>query len=276
MPLYFAAKGVEMVGTELLETGQLAQAIERVAGELKAKPGDLAARTFYFELLSLNGDLDRASKQLEVLAAATGELGGGASVYLGAIQAEKERRQFFHTGPRPRVIGEPSYAKSYLEAVEHHAAGNSAAAATLLETAAQEERSLRGTLNGTEIHELSDSHDLLGPFLEVVMENHYAWVPWETIQSLAIPEPRHLRDTVWAPASLTLHSGDHGEVLVFSLYVDSHLQANDLKLGRRTVWEANPAGFTVAYGQKVIAAGDRDCPILEMRTLEVEACRLAA
>jgi type VI secretion system protein ImpE len=142
-----------------------------------------------------------------------------------------------------------------------------------LEAAAEEERPLRGTLNGAEIHELSDSHDLLGPFLEVVMEGHYAWVPWDAIQSLAIPEPRYLRNTVWSPASLTLSSGDRGDVLVFSMYVDSHLQADDdVKLGRRTIW-SNPAEFTVAYGQKVITTGDTDCPILEMRTLEVEPCQ---
>jgi len=84
-----------MVGTELLETGQLSAAIERVAGEVKFKPTDLAARTFYFELLCLNGDLDRAAKQLEVLAAAKGELFGGTGIYLGALQAERERRRFF-------------------------------------------------------------------------------------------------------------------------------------------------------------------------------------
>ena len=262
-----------MVGTELLESGQLAGAIERVAGEVKAKPGDPAARTFYFELLALNGDLDRAAKQLEVLAAGTGELGAGAPIYLGAIQAEKERRQFFHGGPRPRVVRQPACANAYLEAVENYAAGNLSAATRLLEAAADEERPLRGTLNGAEIHELSDSHDLLGPFLEVVMEGHYAWVPWDAIQSLAIPEPRYLRNTVWSPASLTLSSGDRGDVLVFSMYVDSHLQADDdVKLGRRTIW-SNPAEFTVAYGQKVITTGDTDCPILEMRTLEVEPCQ---
>ena len=265
-----------MVGAELLQTGQLSEAIERVAGEVKAKPGDPAARTFYFELLSLNGDLDRAAKQLDALAGTMGELGSGTHLYLGAIEAEKERRRFFHGGPRPRLLGEVSYAQVYLQAVEHFAAGSSEAAASLLETAAEEERPLRGKLNGADIQELNDSHDLLAPFLEVVMESHYAWVPWTAIQSLEIPLPKYLRDTIWTPASLTLHSGDHGEVLVFSLYVDSHQQPDDIKLGRRTVWDTNPAGFTVAYGQKVIAAGDRDCPILELRTLEVEACRLAA
>jgi len=107
-----------MVGTELLETGQLSVAIERVAGEVKAKPTDLAARTFYFELLCLNGDLERAGKQLEVLAASHVEMAGGAGVYLGAIKAEKERRHFFHGGPRPRVLDHPPYATAQLEAVK--------------------------------------------------------------------------------------------------------------------------------------------------------------
>ena len=269
-------KGTEMVGAELLETGRLSEAIERVAGEVKAKPGDLAARTFYFELLSLNGDLDRAAKQADVLASAAGELGGGVNVYVGAIQAERERRAFFHGGPRPRLLSEPPYAGTCLEAVEHNAAGDPNTAMARLQAAAEQECSLHGTLNGSEVHDLTDSHDLLGPFLELVVENHYAWAPWEAVESLSIPEPRYLRDTVWTPASLKLHSGDYGEVLLFSLYVDSHLQSDDVKLGRRTVWEQTSAGFTVAYGQKVIAVGDRDWPLLEIRKLEVEVCRLAA
>src|SRR5215467_3059815 len=105
----------EMVGTDLLKAGRLSEALGRVAEEVKAKPGDLAARTFFFELLSLNGDLDRAAKQLDVLANETGEMG---SLYLGAIQAERERRSFFHGGPRPRLLAEPTYVGSYLEGDE--------------------------------------------------------------------------------------------------------------------------------------------------------------
>jgi len=265
-----------MIGAELLGTGRLSEAIERVAGELKAKPGDPAARTFFFELLALNGDLDRAAKQLDVLASTTGELASGANLYLGALQAERERRSFFHGGPRPRVFPETSYAPTYLEAVEHHAAGDSAGALERLQLAAEQDRTLRGTLNGDAVEELNDSHDLLGPFLELVMEAHYAWVPWEAIQSLTIPEPKYLRDTIWTPASLVLHSGSHGEVLLFSLYVDSYLQDDEIKLGRRTVWEQSPAGYNLAFGQKVVSAGERDWPILEIRSLEVEACQLAA
>jgi len=265
-----------MVGAELLGTGQLSEAISRVAGEVRARPTDPAARTFYFELLSLSGDLDRAAKQLEVLETASGEIGTGTAIYLGAIQAEKERRQFFHGGPRPQLFVKPRYAEAYLQAVENYAAGETVTSRGILEEADGDWQVLRGSLNGKEIHELSESHDLLGPFLEVVMDGHYTWVPWESIRSLAIPEPRYLRDTVWTPASISLQSAGSGEVLVFSLYVDSHLHPDDVKLGRRTVWETNPEGITVAYGQKIITADEQDYPILGVRALEVEACPLAA
>ena len=45
-----------MIGAELLKAGQLSAAVERVAGEVKAKPADVKMRTFYFELLCLTGD----------------------------------------------------------------------------------------------------------------------------------------------------------------------------------------------------------------------------
>jgi protein involved in temperature-dependent protein secretion len=48
------------------------------------------------------------------------------------------------------------------------------------------------------------------------------------------------------------------------------LQADDVKLGRRTIWLPDAAEFTIAYGQKVVTTGDTDCPILELRTLEVD------
>ena len=261
-----------MVGTDLLKAGRLSEALGRVAEEVKAKPGDLTARTFFFELLSLNGDLDRAAKQLDVLANDTGEMG---STYLGAIQAERERRNFFHGGPRPRLLVEPSYASLYLEAVECYAAGQPAAALERIQ-AFESQSPLHALLNGSTVQELNDSHDLIGPFLELVFDNHYSWIPWESIQSLTIPEPKYLRNTVWTPASLSLHSGDQGQVLLFSLYVDSHLQDEDIKLGRRTIWEQDSAGFTIAYGQKVIATKERDWPILEIRSVEVDACRLVA
>jgi type VI secretion system protein ImpE len=217
-----------MAGMELLKTGPLSEAIQQVADGVRQKPADLAARTFYFELLCVNGDLDRAAKQLDVLSIANPEL--GVSIYHGALRAERERRSFFHGGPRPRMLGQSTYASAHLEAVEHYAAGSFSAAANLLQDSAEERASVIATLNGEQVTGIGDSSDLLGPFLEVIMDGHYAWIPWDDIRSLGVPEPRYLRDTVWSPVSLELVSGGHGEALVFSLYVDSQLQADALKL----------------------------------------------
>jgi protein involved in temperature-dependent protein secretion len=128
-----------MAGIELLEAGPLSAAIKQVAEDVRAKPADVAARTFYFELLCLNGDLERAAKQLDALGAANPEFGVG--IYRGAI------------------------------------------------------------------------------------------------------------------------------------YVDSQLQEDVVKLGRRTIWPRDSHGFTVAYGQKVITTDQEDCAILDMRSLEVQPCR---
>jgi type VI secretion system protein ImpE len=260
-----------MAGLELLEAGPLSAAIKQLADQVRAKPADVAARTFYFELLCLNGDLDRAARQLEVLGATDPQLGVG--IYFGALEAERERRKFFHGGPRPRILGHTTRAPAYLEAVEYYAAGNFPGAAKLLQDAAEEPGSFCGTLNGNHVTGLSDTSDLLGPFLEIVMDGHYTWVQWDELQSLSVPEPRYLRDTVWLPVSLELASGGHGEALVFSLYVDSQLQADELKLGHKTIWLSDPMEFTVAYGQKVIATDQADYALMEMRMLEVEPCR---
>ena len=260
-----------MAGIGLLETGPLSVAIKQVAEDVRAKPADVAARTFYFELLCLNGDLERAAKQLDALGAANAELGIG--IYLGAIQAERERRQFFHGGPRPRIVGEAPHAPAYLEAIESYAAGDSATTAKLLEDATETCEPPRGILNANEVTGLSETSDLLGPFLEIVMDGHYAWIQWDAIRSLSIPQPKYLRDTVWSPISLQLCSGGHGEALVFSLYVDSQLQEDDVKLGRKTIWPSDSHGFTVAYGQKVITTDQEDCAILDVRSLEVQPCR---
>jgi protein involved in temperature-dependent protein secretion len=60
--------------------------------------------------------------------------------------------------------------------------------------------------------------------------------------------------------------------LAFCLYVDSQLKEDGVKMGRETIWETDPHGFTIAYGQKVIGTDQVDCPLLEIRSLEVAPC----
>jgi protein involved in temperature-dependent protein secretion len=50
--------------------------------------------------------------------------------------------------------------------------------------------------------------------------------------------------------------------------VDSYLHPDArVKLGRMTDWRPDVPGIAVASGQKLLAAGERDYPLLEVRSI---------
>jgi len=55
------------------------------------------------------------------------------------------------------------------------------------------------------------------------------------------------------------------------LYVNSYQHQDDrVKLGRMTDWQADIGGLSLASGQKLLLAGERDWPLLEIRQLAFE------
>jgi type VI secretion system protein ImpE len=91
------------------------------------------------------------------------------------------------------------------------------------------------------------------------------------VASVTIPPPKHLRDLIWAPAAVELTIGSLGEVLLPALYAQSYLhQDNQVKLGRATDWRADVEGLALAAGQRLLATGDRDWPLLEIRDIQCE------
>src|SRR5688500_18058964 len=84
----------------LYRDGRLREAIEALAGLVRADPEDRRRRTFLFELLCFAGDYGEAERQLELLA------GNGATARLwarrfgGALRAERTRQRLFAGGRR--------------------------------------------------------------------------------------------------------------------------------------------------------------------------------
>ena len=70
-----------MDAVNLYRAGQLREAIKALGDELRKKPLDAKRRTFLFELLCFAGEYDRAEKQLDVLAVATGGARRGSLLY---------------------------------------------------------------------------------------------------------------------------------------------------------------------------------------------------
>ncbi len=262
-----------MTAQELLQTGQLSAAILQVTEEVKAKPADFHGRTFLFELLCFSGDLDRAAKQLDVIAQENADSEMAVQRYRNVLQGEKARRRLFSEGLRPHLLPEtPSYAELHFDALNRIREGQHGEARSLLEEAEASRAALPGRLNGNQpFEDFKDCDDLVGPFLEAIIQAEYNWIPWEAVSSISIEPPKHARDLIWIPARIELRTGVVGEAFLPVLYAHSYLHPDErVKLGRATEWRSDIEEVALGLGQRLFAVGDHDFPMLEVREIGFE------
>jgi type VI secretion system protein ImpE len=231
-----------MIAKQLIESGNVRQAIESLAAHLREKPADAAARTMLFEALCFCGELDRAEKHLNLLADANEQAKMGAIMYFAAVHAERERHELYKSQAFPK---------------------------TTVKSA------LTGRLNGKPFSDIRDADQDLGPRLEVFGAGQYAWVPFEHIRSLKMEAPQRWRDTLWAPGILktgpAFKGADFGEVLLPAIYPFSWTFADEqVLLGRQTVWVEDESGYKYPLGQKVLLVDGEEVPFLEIRELEID------
>jgi len=236
-----------MTAADLFRDGKLTEAIQALGAELRAHPTDTKRRTFLFELLCFAGEYDRAQKHLEVLATGGPDAATGALLYHAALHAERQRQELFRKREYPKPAGE-----------------------------ATQETPVSGTLNGNPFEWISDADPRVGARLEVFAAGNYLWIPLEHIAGVEIPEPRRLRDLLWAPARVRPGPGfkgmELGEVLTPALAPLSWQHADDaVRLGRATVWEEDEEGNQIPVGQKMLLVDGEEVPYLEVRKLEIRA-----
>jgi type VI secretion system protein ImpE len=122
---------------------------------------------------------------------------------------------------------------------------------------------------------LRDADPDLGGRLEVFAAGAYLWIPFEHIESLQLEEPKRLRDTLWAPATIRtgpeFKSTELGEVLVPVIYPFSWKSDNEaVWLGRMTEWNADEHGTEYPSGQKMLLMDGEEVPFLEIRSIEFD------
>jgi type VI secretion system protein ImpE len=262
---------MSMNAKQMYEAGHLTQAVAEVTGIVKARPSDTSARTFLFELLCFDGQLDRAEKQLDAIGQLDSKSEWGVQVFHNIVAAERARRRLFSDGLKPQfVLDPPAYIQWHLEAINRIREGNYAEAQSLLDRSESERPETPGTLNGKRFDDLRDCDDVLAPVLELMVLQDYIWLPFEQIRSIEITPPERPRDLIWAPVRLVTADGVQRSGYVPALYHRSHEHEDELlKLGRATDWSTFDDGPTVGYGMRTLLAGDDAVGILECRQLEL-------
>jgi len=229
--------------SELYQAGRLDDAIQSITEEVKRDPSDSRARTFLFELLCFAGDLDRAERQLGVLALGGKEAEAGTLLYQSILKGEARRRDMFEKDMLP-----PSTAGVPV---------------------------VGGSLNGESFSRISDADPRIGSHLEAFVGGQYKWIPFSHLESIEIQAPTRVRDLLWVPAliqALPEYGGSElGETLL-PVLTPLAFRSEDphVKLGRVTDVQELGDGRVVPAGQKLLFVDDQEVPILEVRSLTLQ------
>jgi len=255
----------------LYQQGKLRDAIEELTKEVKASPGNTELRTFLFELLCFAGEWERAERQLDVISHQNPAAQMSIDVYRNNIRAERERQRLFSDGTAPHFFTEPPpYVDLLLSAIKvMHGPLNDDSQA-LLDRVEEERPRLAGKVDDVPFQDVRDCDDLTAPVLEVFVNDKYTWVPFEQISRIEISEPRKLRDLLWPSARIEARDGTVAQVYLPALYAGSSTHQNDdVKLGRRTEW--NAFGDVVrGAGSRVLFVDDDERAIIDVRTIEFQ------
>lgn len=257
---------------ELLEAGELQAAIDELTGRVKANPTDTRQRIFLFELLLFAGDWDRAERQVDVISHQSMEAELGVQVYRNNIKAERSRGRLLSEGLRPHFITDPpAYVDLHLDAINRLREGNLTEAREILDRAEEERPAFAGNLNGQPFSDFRDYNDLVGPVLELIVNDQYTWLPFEQIRRVEIAAPKNLRDLLWASARIESIDGTNGEVYIPALYEGSGTHANNqVKLGRMTDWMDVGEGLYLASGLRLFLVDGEDRALFDARKIEFD------
>ena len=256
-----------MEAETLLRSGDITGARSWLAAELRRQPGDAHLRQFFWQLIAVMGEWDKAEQQLITLSSAEPKAMMLASVYGQAITAMRQReRVIAGTERATSLVGSEPWVEALLDAQHMHFKTPGGAAAAL-DTAMADAPASAGSLDGEAFEWLADADPRFGPTLEAVIGSHYGVVPFAALKRIKVTEPVDLRDTVWLQVELETRTGQVSMAFVPVLYPGTVAVSDSaLTLARRTDFiEAN--GVDTGLGQKLLTTDGPEAGILGVRDI---------
>lgn len=263
-----------MLAKDYFQAGQLDEAVAAATAEVKAKPSELSKRGLLCELLCFAGDLDRADKQLDAAGQLDPKAMIGIALLRQLLRAEQARWDFYMEGRVPEFLDKPTEElKLRLEASILLREDKPEEAASLLEKAEGQRVPVSGTLNGEAFDDLRDMDDLTSSFFEVfTASGKYYWVPIGSVDLLEFEPPEQPHHLLWRPVHMIVRGGPDGKVHIPALYYGSHSsEDNRIRLGRATDWQGGDGAAVRGLGQRMLLAGERDVPIMQLEKVEFAA-----
>ncbi|QGJ71944.1 Type VI secretion system protein ImpE [Planctomycetales bacterium 10988] len=267
-----------MTASDLFHAGNLDEAIEAQIAAVKKKPADDALRLFLFELLSFQGDWERAKKHLDVLNYDDLELAAALEKYKNLLAAAVQREKVFAGTAEPSSLLEPSeHVKKRFAAWQLLKAGKDQEGLALIEEANEAIPELTGEFKIQDSDPIPftgfrDCDDFFAGIVEfMTAQGGYYWMGWEQVDMLMSNPPRYPRDLLWMPTRLDVKNGPSGEIFLPTIYPGSQNDEDDqVRLGRLTNWIEEPNRPILGIGAHLWLIGDEACSVLDVREIVFE------
>ncbi|MEO7701857.1 MAG: type VI secretion system accessory protein TagJ [Opitutus sp.] len=253
--------------SQAFNQARLSTARELLQNKLRAAASDVSLRLSLLQLFCVLGEWDRARIQLEVVESLGDENRSWINLLGPALMGEALRREVFAGRTTPLVLGEPTeWIAKLIQALRP---AEAAVQARLRGEAFEAAPVVSAHVNGEQVPWLADADSRLGPVLEAIMEGKYYWIPFDRLRRLSVAVPTDMRHLVWLPAQATWVSGGESALLIPTRYPGTEWATDDeLRLARKTTWEELVMDQFRGLGQRMLTAGDRDFPLLDIRTIE--------
>jgi len=259
-----------MEALELLNQGQLNEAIDAAREVVKAQPTLVEARELFAELLCLKGELERADKQLETIVIQQPQSAITAVLLRQLIRAEIARREVWNEGRMPEFVGKPDWTcRQTLEALIAFREESYAQSLQLIEEIEEKRQTIEGVCDGSPFTGFRDMDDLCLAFFEVLTSTgKYFWIPFSQVESVEFSPAARPRDLLWRQCEISVQNGPEGVVYMPVLY--PRTGASDdiaIRMGRKTDWLVEDERPILGLGQRVFGLGDREIGIMEIEQL---------
>lgn len=255
----------------------LSEQLKALKDQIRQAPASAPLRVYYFQLLCVLGDWQKALEQLQLCAQLDPANAPMARAYREAIRCEVLRTEVFAGHKRPFLMGEPAqWLACLIDALAHTGRGETQAAQDLRARALEEAPTTAGHIGEHPFTWLADSDTRLGPVCELLANGNYYWLPFDAIAQIGFESVQDLRDLIWLPCEVTLHHGGTLQGFMPTRYPLVPGDEDAILLSRRTQWSAlddthsdqtEPSGHVVGRGQRTWVTDTEDFPMLQVRKL---------
>jgi type VI secretion system protein ImpE len=267
-----------MRAEELLQQGELDEALQELQQAIRKEPSNTKLRVFLFQLLCVPGAWERALSQLGVAGDMDSLNLPMTQTYREAIRCELFRKEVFKGEKAPLIFGDPPQWTAFLlEALRHTGKGEYAQAEALRNQAFDQAPGSTGKIDEQPFEWIADADNRIGPMLEAIINGHYYWIPMQRLKQMEIDPPEDLRDMVWAPAHLTFENEGQAVALIPARYPSTEDESDTmLKLARKTEWLEPYQGLYTGLGQRMFTTDLDEYPLLSTRQIVFDTAQQSA